>query len=649
VQPIVVTGSLGNVVAVNVAVANVTDLGAFQFTLDYDPALLSLNSIAPASFLSSTGRGASCIQSSTPGHALLSCVTLGPSPPPGPSGSGVLADVRFTAIAGGTGTLALSNVILTTPGAVASAPPTLSASVTIDGATPTPCPGTCPTNTPAPTNTSIPTPSGAPVIGLNPQNPVVNQGDIFSVNVDLTNGANVGAFQFTLQLTTGRLELQSAVPGPFLGSTGRSIFCPPAQASLVFVTFGCVTQGTGIPGATGNGTLATLTFKAVGGGPGTFTFLSPAIADPFSVNIPVTATDGTFTVNAVAAVTATPCVGPCPTATATATPPATLTPVSFPSTCLVAASVCIQPDLSSVRLGQRVTVGAVANGVADLGAYQFELTFDPAVVSFVSIANGTFLGSTGRAVLCVSPIVSAGSVRIACSTLGPEPPPGPSGSGVLAVVTFQGIAAGVSPLTFANTILTNPAAVPIGITLAGGSISVTDATPTPCAGPCPTATSTSTPTLTPTPAPISCPKIAPTVVCVVPPAQTVLSGTQVSIDVVVDNVTDLGAYGIEIRYNPFVLTYVSATNDVFLGSTGRSVFCFPVSQTLTSIVFSCASTGGQVVNGTGILFRATFLAASAGTSPLTIGCPCPQYKFDVLHPDSSAILASAVSGSVVVQ
>ena len=70
------------------------------------------------------------------------------------------------------------------------------------------------------------------------------------------------------------------------------------------------------------------------------------------------------------------------------------------------------------------------------------------------------------------------------------------------------------------------------------------------------------PTPTPTPA---------TVVRVDPPAQNVSAGTNVVVDIRVDNVTSLAAYEFEIQYTPSILTFASVTNSSFLGSTGRSV------------------------------------------------------------------------------
>jgi len=649
---------------VSVAVANVTNLGAFQFSLDYDAALLSVNSLTLAPFLGSTGRGASCIQSGTPGHASLSCVTLGPEPPPGPTGSGVLADVRFTALSGGTGTLSLSNVILTTPGAVVSSPPTLGAAVIIDGATPTPCAGFCPTATSIPTNTPIPTPSGAPVIVLSPLNPSITLGDTFTMNVDVRNAVNVGAFQFTLRLTPPRmLVAQSAAAGGFFGTGASStpvaggLTClpDPIAQSSVSVTYGCATQRKSV---SGNGTLAVLTFKAIGVGAGAITFSAAALADPLSVNIPVSATGTGFTVvlpptatstptfTPTATATPTPCPGVCPTATSTPTVPPTPTAVPFLVACPSAGSVCVQPPASTLFAGGNVTVGVVADTVTNLGSYQFDLTFDPGVISPVSIADSAFLGSTGRSVVCAAPVIGTGTMRLACSALGPAPPAGASGSGVLAYATFRGVAPGVTTLNFANVSLTTPAGAPIAVPFAGGSMSVgtpptatrtatstATSTPTPCPGICPTATSTatptpcvgacptatSTPTASPTPLVLSLACGAAGAVCMQPPASAFAAGANMTVGVVADTVTNLGSYQFDLTFDPGVVSPVNIVDGGFLGSTGRAVVCAPPMIGVGILRLACSALGPEPpagATGSGVLAYATFRGVAPGVTTL---------------------------------
>jgi hypothetical protein len=76
-----------------------------------------------------------------------------------------------------------------------------------------------------------------------------------------------------------------------------------------------------------------------------------------------------------------------------------------------------------------------------LGVFQFRIDYDPDVVSVSGVSDqaevqALFLGSSGRSVTCVEPILATSFVQWACGTLYPTPL-GPTGSGVVARVTFQ--------------------------------------------------------------------------------------------------------------------------------------------------------------------------------------------------------------------
>jgi hypothetical protein len=103
--------------------------------------------------------------------------------------------------------------------------------------------------------------------------------------------------------------------------------------------------------------------------------------------------------------------------------------------------VVVSPDPVSVDATVPVTISI--ENVANLGSYEWVLAYDPAVLSYVSAADGPFLGSTGRSVFCPDPILDVGSVRLGCVSSGGATP---SGSGDLSTVTFKAIAAGGSAL-----------------------------------------------------------------------------------------------------------------------------------------------------------------------------------------------------------
>lgn len=128
------------------------------------------------------------------------------------------------------------------------------------------------------------------------------------------------------------------------------------------------------------------------------------------------------------------------------------------------------------------------SSVTDLGAYSFEFTYDPAVVTFVSVANGSFLGSTGRTITCSGPVVTATSVVFSCDSTGSQT--GPVGSGTLATVVFGAVADGTTDLTFSNVLLNDTLGAPIPIATDDGQITINTPASTPIPTPAPTVTPT---------------------------------------------------------------------------------------------------------------------------------------------------------------
>ena len=85
--------------------------------------------------------------------------------------------------------------------------------------------------------------------------------------------------------------------------------------------------------------------------------------------------------------------------------------------------------------GTPFTVDVVIEGVADLGAFEFQIQFDTEFVKLSDIRAGPFLGSTERLVACARRTVNFNIEEFGCNTEGLLPP-GPSGSGIVAYVDF---------------------------------------------------------------------------------------------------------------------------------------------------------------------------------------------------------------------
>lgn len=114
------------------------------------------------------------------------------------------------------------------------------------------------------------------------------------------------------------------------------------------------------------------------------------------------------------------------------------------------ALLSIEPRQSQADPGADLRVEVVIADVENLGFFQFDLTFDPAVVQVRTVTLGGFLASTGRAANGVGPIIDndQGTLTFGGYSVGEQA--GPNGTGVLAQVTIRGVDNGVSPLNLSN-------------------------------------------------------------------------------------------------------------------------------------------------------------------------------------------------------
>jgi hypothetical protein len=104
-----------------------------------------------------------------------------------------------------------------------------------------------------------------------------------------------------------------------------------------------------------------------------------------------------------------------------------------------------------------------------------------------------------------------------------------------------------------------------------------------------------------------------------PVSPSVTSGTDIVLQVMVDDVTNMAAYEFEIHYFDSTLDFVSATNSALLGSSGRTVTCLPPQLDIGKVRFGCLTTGSgstSGVNGSGTLATVTFSTSCTGPSPL---------------------------------
>jgi hypothetical protein len=103
-------------------------------------------------------------------------------------------------------------------------------------------------------------------------------GDIFSININVSDVTNLAAWQFTLYYQSAVLNGIGVTEGPFLGSTGAQRFFSTVNFTDSYnATHGAVTAFALIisppdAGVSGSGILASVTFRAVGSGPSVLSF-----------------------------------------------------------------------------------------------------------------------------------------------------------------------------------------------------------------------------------------------------------------------------------------------------------------------------------------------------------------------------------------
>ncbi len=98
-----------------------------------------------------------------------------------------------------------------------------------------------------------------PVLTIQPPQLTLNPGATFSLDVDIQGAADVYAFQFNLNFSSTLISPVSVSEGSFLANGGTTFFVPTMRAGQVSAVADTLLGP--VPGASGNGTLATLNFN----------------------------------------------------------------------------------------------------------------------------------------------------------------------------------------------------------------------------------------------------------------------------------------------------------------------------------------------------------------------------------------------------
>jgi adhesin HecA-like repeat protein len=132
----------------------------------------------------------------------------------------------------------------------------------------------------------------------------------------------------------------------------------------------------------------------------------------------------------------------------------------------------IEPPSLVVQLGKSFTLDVRISGVADLFAFQFDLAFNPLILTAESVDEGPFLPSGGTTAFIAGTVDNmAGTITGTADTLIGAVP-GVDGSGVLASVDFEALSVGTSPITLSDVIMLDSGLNDIPVSIVGGGVTV---------------------------------------------------------------------------------------------------------------------------------------------------------------------------------
>ena len=166
--------------------------------------------------------------------------------------------------------------------------------------------------------------------------------------------------------------------------------------------------------------------------------------------------------------------------------------------------VRIEPADLVLYLNETFVVQVVIEEANDLGAFQFNLTYDPSIVQVTEATLGDFLESTGNSAVAIGPEVNNAEGRVTLGAFSLVSAAGPSGTGVLATITCVAQGEGSTALGLQEVQVLDTQASAQPVTAQGGQVVVRGAeapTPAATATPAPAATATPAPAATATPGP----------------------------------------------------------------------------------------------------------------------------------------------------
>ena len=266
----------------------------------------------------------------------------------------------------------------------------------------------------------------------------------------------------------------------------------------------------------------------------------------------------------------------------------------------------VTPSYKQIALTNQTVVQLNLETVVNLYAASVTILYDHNVVNYSGMVNGNVLSGL------VFSNHTTNSITIDLSNVNLNQF---SGSGIMFSVTFTAVGLGTSPVTISDVKLrdNNNNVLPVDTSL--GSINVTGPT---------------------------------TSLSISPVSQIVKGAGTVSVQILVDNASNLHSASVTIGFDSTILRYSSVSNGTFLqsNSMGYSVFMYktlyPNSASPNQVKVDQAILGNASVTGSGLLFTINFTTNHSGQTPISID------DFVLLDLNSNVISATPISGSVIV-
>jgi hypothetical protein len=470
------------------------------------------------------------------------------------------------------------------------------------------------------------------------------------VPLNLANQDAVGGIQLDIAFDPAVVSFTSAAIVPRVASMSIGASTPATGTLRVLMYFG---GGGNI--AAGTGAVANLTFHLVGTGSSALTPNAWELSDPTGhAIIGVTATAGEITVTGGSDPTGACCA---PSGTCAVTTQAGCVALS---TWQGAATTCAPSPCPPPPAGETLSIG-VASGASGsdvavplslhntvaVGGLQFDILFDPAVVSFTSAAI------TSRATGMSIPTSNPAAGRLRLLMYSGEGSSIAAGDGAVANLIFRIIGAQGSgcDLTPDAATLADPSGHALQLTAYAGHITVTgggDPTGACCAtaGTCVvtiqaacTAPSTwqgASAPCTPNP----CPPPQSTETLSIGTASGA-SGGDVAVPLGFHNTVAIGGIQLDVLFDPAVVSFVSAA--ITSRATGMSIPTSTPSAGRLRVVMYFGG-GGSIPAGDGAVANLTFRIVGLQGS----GCDLTPDAATLSDPDAHAVPVTATAGHITV-